>query len=180
MTPEQFQSLIGELTATLEGLPLDAALTERLNRQHPPGSSTFDSIFAACKQAVAEGWMCEREANGIRYGRVIKPAPMTHGFSVDVVEMNDCVGPHHVHPNGEIDMVMPLEGDARFDGQSAGWKVYPPGSAHRPTVSGGRAYVLYLLPQGAIQFTKSDDPHVDSLLPPEGAQAPLGAARREA
>ena len=30
----------------------------------------------------------------------------------------------------------------------------PPGSAHRPTVAAGRALVLYLLPQGAIEFTK--------------------------
>jgi len=155
MSPEQFQSLIGGLTATLHGAPVDAALAERLNREHPPGSPVFDSIFAACRQAVADGWMCNREARGIRYGRVVESGPQTHGFSVDVVEMADCAGPHHVHPNGEIDMVMPLEGDARFDGQPAGWKVYPPGSAHRPTVAGGRAYVLYLLPQGAIQFTKT-------------------------
>jgi hypothetical protein len=153
MNADEFRSLIGDLTATLEDQPLDAALAERLNREHPPGSPTFDSIFAACRHGVAAGWMCQREANGIRYGRVVKSSPQTHGFSVDVVEMNDCVGPHHVHPNGEIDMVMPLEGDARFDGQGAGWKVYPPGSAHHPTLHGGRAYVLYLLPQGAIQFT---------------------------
>jgi hypothetical protein len=30
----------------------------------------------------------------------------------------------------------------------------PPGSAHRPTVSQGRALVLYLLPQGRIDFTR--------------------------
>jgi hypothetical protein len=30
----------------------------------------------------------------------------------------------------------------------------PPGSAHRPTVSQGRALVLYLLPNGKIDFTK--------------------------
>ena len=35
----------------------------------------------------------------------------------------------------------------------AGWKVYAPGSDHFPTVRGGRALVLYLLPAGAIQFT---------------------------
>ena len=29
----------------------------------------------------------------------------------------------------------------------------PPGSAHRPTVSQGRAPVLHLLPQGAIEFS---------------------------
>jgi hypothetical protein len=30
----------------------------------------------------------------------------------------------------------------------------PAGSSHRPTVSQGRALVLYLLPQGAIEFTR--------------------------
>ncbi|MGA7328046.1 MAG: DUF4863 family protein [Rhodomicrobium sp.] len=28
-----------------------------------------------------------------------------------------------------------------------------PGSSHHQTVSGGDAYVLYLLPEGAIEFT---------------------------
>ena len=67
--------------------------------------------------------------------------------------MQDIAGPHHLHPLGEVDLIMPLEGDARFDGHPAGWCVYPPGSAHPPTVSGGRALVLYLLPQGQIDFT---------------------------
>ena len=56
---------------------------------------------------------------------------------------------------GEIDLIMPLEGDALFDGHPAGWLVCPPGSAHRPTVSQGRALVLYLLPQGRIEFTRT-------------------------
>jgi hypothetical protein len=40
-----------------------------------------------------------------------------------------------------------------FDGRPAGWVLYPPGSAHRPTVSEGRAFVLYLLPEEQIRFT---------------------------
>lgn len=56
---------------------------------------------------------------------------------------------------GEADLIMPLEGDARFDGAPAGWLVYGPGSAHCPTVSHGRAYVLYLLPEGQTTSTKS-------------------------
>jgi hypothetical protein len=153
MSKEAFRELIARLTQTLQGVPLDGALGEQLNRLHPPGTPTYDALFDACRQAVAAGWMCDREAGGIRYGRVIKPGPETHGFSVDVVEMCDLVGPHHAHPNGEIDLVMPLEAGAAFDGQGAGWRVYGPGTAHRPTVTGGRAYVLYLLPGGAIQFT---------------------------
>jgi hypothetical protein len=77
-----------------------------------------------------------------------------HGFSVDVVDMKDIAGPHHTHPNGEIDLIMPIDGDATFDERPAGWCVYGPGTAHRPTVAHGRALVLYLLPQGAIEFTR--------------------------
>jgi len=102
---------------------------------------------------VADGWLCTREGGGIRYGRIFKPADDLHGFSVDVVDMTDIAGPHHVHPNGEIDLIMPMEGNAHFDGRPAGWAVMPPGSAHKPTVSHGRALVLYLLPEGKIEFT---------------------------
>jgi hypothetical protein len=91
----------------------------------------------------------------LRYGRVIKPGPDTHGFSVDVVLMKDCVGPHHAHPNGEIDMIMPRDTQARFDERPAGWLVYDDTTAHAPTVTGGEAIVLYLLPDGAIEFTRT-------------------------
>lgn len=154
MSSEDFQKLIASLTVTLAGRPLDATLATDLNRTHGPGSESYRRLFEACRHGVAAGWMCAREAGGIRYGRVIKPTPATHGFSVDVVDMDDCAGPHHTHPRGEIDLVMPIEGDARFDGAPAGWVVYGPGSSHEPTVSRGRALVLYLLPEGAIEFTR--------------------------
>lgn len=161
MTQDDFAALVGRFTALLAGRPLDERLAAWLNAEHGPGSVHYESLATACRQGVMEGWMCQREAGGIRYGRVVKHSPRTHGFSVDVVDMIDVAGPHHTHPQGEIDLVMPLApgdgmvpgGNARFDGQPAGWKVYPPGSAHRPTVSGGRALVLYLLPEGAIEFT---------------------------
>jgi len=153
-TPASLRTLIASLSAGLAGRPLDAALEDWLNREHGVGSATYAGLAEACRDGVAAGWLCEREGGGIRYGRIFKPADDLHGFSVDVVDMHDVVGPHHLHPNGEIDLVMPIEGDARFDGRPAGWVVMPPGSAHRPTVSAGRALVLYLLPQGAIEFTR--------------------------
>jgi Domain of unknown function (DUF4863) len=153
-TPEAFKALLSALTVQLEGKPLDGALDDWLNREHGSSSRTFADLKAACQAGVAAGWLCDREGGGIRYGRIFKPADDLHGFSVDVVDMQDIAGPHHVHPNGEIDLVMPIEGDARFDGRPAGWLVCPPGSAHRPTVSQGRALVLYLLPGGQIQFTR--------------------------
>lgn len=154
MTPTEFRAQIAELTTELAGRPLDAALDDWLNREHGPGSATYDGLKQACEIGVRDGWLCNREGGGIRYGRIFKPADDLHGFSVDVVDMRDIAGPHHSHPNGEIDLIMPIEGDARFDGRPAGWLVCPPGSAHHPTVMQGRALVLYLLPKGDIQFTR--------------------------
>lgn len=154
MTPTEFRDRIAELTAQLVGRPLDAALDTWLNAEHGSQSATYQGLKAACQAGVADGWLCDREGGGIRYGRIFKPMPELHGFSVDVVDMQDLAGPHHSHPNGEIDLVMPIDGEAQFDGRPAGWVVYPPGSAHRPTVSQGRALVLYLLPEGRIEFTR--------------------------
>jgi hypothetical protein len=154
MTPEQLRELIAPITRYIQGRALDAKLEAELNAAWPANGAAFKNIFEACKQAVESGWMCNREAGGIKFGRVIKPAPETQGFSVDVVDMKELKGPHHRHPNGEIDMIMPLDSSAKFDGRGAGWMVYGPDSAHSPTVCGGRALVLYLLPQGAIEFTK--------------------------
>lgn len=151
----QFQQLISRLTSEIAAAPLDASLEAHLNADHGPGSDTYEALFAACKTGVAEGWLCNREGGGIRFGRVLKATEATHGFSVDVVDMQDLAGPHHSHPNGEIDLIMPLIPGAHFDNCPAGWCVYEPGSAHHPTVTAGRALVLYLLPQGAIQFTQT-------------------------
>ncbi len=153
MTPDKFRAQIARLTAQIADRPLDAELDAWLNREHGAGSTTFAELKASCEAGVADGWLCNREGGGIKYGRIFKPADDLHGFSVDVVDMADIAGPHHLHPNGEIDLVMPLEGAATFDGRPAGWVVMPPGSAHRPTVSQGRALVLYLLPAGKIEFT---------------------------
>ena len=154
MLKSEFREQIRNLTDQLAGRELNQALQAWLNAEHGPASDTYDRLQQACREGVAEGWMCEHEAGGIRYGRVFKPEGDLQGFSVDVVDMNNCAGPHHTHPNGEIDLVMPLEGDALFDDNPAGWVVYPAGSAHTPTISGGRALVLYLLPAGKIEFTR--------------------------
>ncbi len=153
MTPDTFRAQLAELTAQLQGHPVDAALDAWLNAEHGAGSATFHQLKMSCQAGVTEGWLCNRESGGIRYGRIFKPADDLHGFSVDVVDMANIAGTHHVHPSGEIDLIMPIDGDAQFDGRPAGWLVMPPGSAHRPTVRAGRALVLYLLPQGEILFT---------------------------
>lgn len=150
----EFREQIRELTGQLAGRELNQELQTWLNAEHGPGSDSYVQLEQACRQGVAEGWLCQHEAGGIRYGRVFKPDDELQGFSVDVVDMNNCAGPHHSHPNGEIDLVLPLEGDALFDDHPAGWVVYPAGSAHIPTITNGRALVLYLLPGGSIEFTR--------------------------
>ena len=154
-TRQAFTDLIATVSSRIEGRPLDQALERDLNTDFPAGGPAFEALFEACRAAIADGWMCDREAGAIRYGRVVKPGGATHGFSVDVVEMDNVAGPHHRHPNGEIDLIMPLSEGALFDGRGAGWLVYGPDSAHRPTVTEGKALVLYLLPQGAIEFSRS-------------------------
>ena len=154
MNQSEFANVIATITARIEGRPLDAALEAHLNATVPADGDAFDTLARACRSGIAAGWMCNREHGGIKYGRVVKPSPATHGFSVDVVEMDNVAGGHHRHPNGEIDLIMPLDDTAEFDGRGAGWLVYGPGTAHVPTVAGGKALVLYLLPEGAIEFTK--------------------------
>lgn len=154
MSPTQLRQKVSQLTAQIAGRPLDAELDAWLNAEHGDGSATFEGLRAACEAGIAEGWLGDRKGGGIRYGRIFKAADDLHGFSVDVVDMKDIAGPHHVHPEGEIDLILPLDADARFDGRSAGWLVCPPGSAHRPTVTQGRAIVMYLLPAGRIEFSK--------------------------
>ena len=148
-----FRQLLGALTQQIAGRPLDLALDHWLNQHHGADSATYRQLQAACVQGVAQGWLCNRAGGGLRYGRIFKPAEDLNGLSVDVVDMTNVAGPHHTHPDGEIDLILPIDAGARFDGRPAGWMVAPAGSAHRPTVSGGRALVLYLLPNGSIQFT---------------------------
>ena len=68
--------------------------------------------------------------------------------------MQDIAGPHHARPNGEIGLIMPIAGAACFHTRTAGWLLYPPGNAHRPTDGIGRAPVLDLWPDGQLNFTR--------------------------
>lgn len=154
MPATELRRRIAELVAQFADRELNQDLQSWLNKEHGAGSLTYRQLEQSCRQGVDEGWLCERIAGGIGYGRVFKPADDLQGFSVDVVDMKDVVGPHHSHPRGEIDLVMPVDADALFDDNPAGWVVYAAGTAHHPTVSNGRALVLYLLPGGSIEFTR--------------------------
>lgn len=155
ITPADFIAHLAKVTGTIGTMELGPELEDRLNRDFPADGAWFETAVDLCQRGCAEGWLCGREAGGVKFGRAAPAGDATHGMSIDVVTMADVAGPHHSHPNGEIDLVMPMEDGAQFDGRAAGWKVYAAGSAHHPTVSGGKALVLYLLPGGAIEFTRA-------------------------
>jgi len=130
--------------------PDDPAAVNELNRRLPLDGSALVALKALVRRGVAERWLADRENAGIRYSRGRKAQQPTD-LSVDCVNMSR-PGPGHAHPNGEIDLCFAVDGDPRFDGQPEGWTVYPPGSWHVPTVSGGEMDILYFLPGGAIEF----------------------------
>ncbi len=153
MQVEQFQTMLKPITDFVSGQAVNPALADALNHRFPADGETFNQIEAACHEAIAAGWMCAEGSAGRRFGRVIEPSEETGRLSVDVVDLTDIVGPHHRHPNGEICMVMPITPSARFDDNPRGWCVFAAGSEHRPTVTDGEALVLYMLPEGRIEFT---------------------------
>jgi hypothetical protein len=126
---QAFSEAVTTITNRIAGKNIDGELQAFLNENFPPGGEAFD----------------ER--------RVIDQGPETNGFSVDVVLMDDIEGRYHGHPNGEIDMIIPETTGAKFDGQGQGWMVYEPESAHHPAATDGKVIVLYLLPEGEIDFT---------------------------
>ncbi|GJL80679.1 MAG: hypothetical protein DHS20C01_03130 [marine bacterium B5-7] len=153
MRIEKFNELIQPVTEFVGKRNLDDSLAKELNTEIPANGTQFKTIEKACHAAIAAGWMCAEGGEGRRFGRVMEASDDTFGLSVDVVDLDNIVGPHHRHPNGEICMVMPIDDSACFDGHGRGWCVYPPGSDHFPTVTDGEALVLYLLPGGEIEFT---------------------------
>jgi hypothetical protein len=135
------------------GVALDdaGAAEAELRRRLDPASPAAQALNAALKGLLAAGAIANRGEPPVRYGRVAKAGLPTGGFSIDAVHMT-AAGPRHRHPKGEIDWCVPLAGRPTFDGRGAGWVVLPPGSVHVPTVAGGEMLVVYLLPEGAIEF----------------------------
>ena len=95
--------------------------------------------------------MRSRTAASRRCAGAAWPRPVETGeFSIDVVHMNGA-GPRHTHHEGEINWCIALSGQPRFDGHGAGWVAFP-GSTHVPTVEDGEMLIVYLLPNGAVEF----------------------------
>lgn len=146
---EIFKPLIDAATGVSLSDP-DAARAE-LNSRLDPDSPEGHQLSQALVELLEAGKVADRGAPPVRYSRAAKATEETGGFSIDVVDMTG-PGPRHRHPNGEVNWCVALEGAPTFGGQGPGWVVETPGSEHVPTVSGGRMLIVYLLPEGAIEF----------------------------
>jgi hypothetical protein len=135
------------------GVSLDdpAAATKTLAARFDPKGTAARELNQRLIAHLAAGEIANRGAMPVKYGRVTKATPETHDFSIDVVHMNGA-GPRHVHPAGEINYCIALDGAPTFMGEAPGWVVELPGSQHVPTVAGGTMLIVYLLPQGRIEF----------------------------
>ena len=112
--------------------------------------AAFPDLGPYREAILAASELTPRQASpNVRFGRVAKPGPGTHGLSIDAVEMSGAAA-EHTHPNGEVSLCFSIEGDARFMGQPDGWVVAAPGSRHVPIVTGGRMRIVYFLPDGAM------------------------------
>ncbi len=125
----------------------ERALNDRLDPEGPRGREIKEALLAL----LESGQIANRGEPPVKWGRALKPTPESYGFSVDVVDMTG-PGPRHRHPKGEVDYCIALDGEPTFDGRAPGWVVMPEDSIHVPSVEGGRMLIVYLLPEGAMEF----------------------------
>jgi len=143
------------LLRAAQGLDLSSPAKARaeLVKRFDPAAPAAKALEQELVALLAAGKVAERGELPVKYGRVAKAGAPTLDFSIDVVHMNGA-GPLHRHPNGEVNYCIALEGQPTFDGHPPGWVVFPPESRHVPTVAGGTMLIVYLLPQGAMEFLK--------------------------
>jgi hypothetical protein len=155
-TTQSLLELLAAPMAATAGVDLKdpAAARAVLHRSFAPEGAEGRALRAALVQAVEQGVICDRGKDAIRYSRLCKPDATPHQLSVDFVWMTGPGIPHR-HPRGEINLCYAVEGSPRFDGQPEGWVVFPPGSTHVPTVTGGRMLIVYFLPGGAVEWTEA-------------------------
>jgi hypothetical protein len=148
---ETFRPLIDAAAGVSVADP--AAARAELARRLDPRGEAAKKVGLGLRALLDSGKIADRGAPPVRWSRVAKAGPETRDLSIDVVLM-DGGGPRHRHPGGEVNFCLALDGEPRFDGQEPGWVVFPPGSSHVPTVSGGTMLIVYLLPGGQIEFDK--------------------------
>ncbi len=137
-----------------------------LNENYGPGSGLYDDLARMITEGVQDGWAANIEIDGPNYrrSRIAEPNDVLNYFSITAVYMNSVEtfrGQYHQHPYGELNLVVPLDPDARLMGPNgwcgAGWTAPGPGSHHYPESKGGAVIALFFLPAGRISYDISPD-----------------------
>lgn len=132
-----------------------------LNDTYGPDSMLYRDLARLIRHGVEDGWAANVEVDGPDYRRslISQPSPETLYFSITAVYMNSVSpyrGQYHAHPYGEINLVAPIDPEARLMGprgwQGRGWTAPGPGSHHFPEVRGGALIALFYLPAGRISY----------------------------
>jgi hypothetical protein len=134
--------------------PFDAELEFQLNRRFGPCSGTYEAIARLLTLGLEESWVAYAPVEGAGYhrGKIAEPTNETARMSIETALLCNVKGQYHSHTRGEIDMIIPIDSSAQFCGHGAGWVVYPQLSEHFPTVTGGKALIMFFLPNGEIQY----------------------------
>ena len=150
-TKEELLQALQPILDFLKGKELTSELQQELQERFPIESAYMQRLKLNCIRGLQENWLCPREGNKLRFGRLAKSGEQTNHIGIDTVEMND-IGPGHTHPLGEVDLCFATQGKPLFDGSPEGWTVYEKNTWHIPTVTDGTMAILYFLPEGAIHF----------------------------
>lgn len=146
---EMLRNELLEIARWLEGRDISSPLANALEAAFPSHGAQFERIADLIPETLARDGVT-MEGSTI-FLRLAEPSADSSGFSIDLVELEDVEGPRHVHPRGEIDLIVPFSDGGRFNGRGRGWLTLPPGSAHRPKAT-GKVAVIYLLPGGEMTF----------------------------
>jgi hypothetical protein len=155
MSNERIIDTLAPVLERLKALDLTdpAKAAQALTTEFPLNGELGVSLRKLANQGLKEGWLCGKEAGPSKFSRVAKP-DAGKGYSVDAVMLwGD--GPWHKHTNGEVNCMLALEGKPAFCGFKEGWAVFPPGSQHVPSVTGGKMIIFYMLPGGAVEWKKT-------------------------
>jgi len=132
-----------------------------LNENYGPGTPLFEDLSRMITEGVRDGWAANIEVDGPNYrrSRLADPCDVLNYFSITAVYMNSADpyrGEYHQHPYGELNLVVPLDPEARLAGPNGwsgpGWTAPGPGSHHYPEVKGGALIALFYLPAGRISY----------------------------
>ena len=132
-----------------------------LNATYGPATALYKDLARLITDGVNDGWAANIEVSGPAYRRskIQAPTAELNYFSITAVYMNSVErlrGQYHLHPYGELNLVVPLDPGAVLAGplgwQGAGWTAPAPGSHHYPEVKGGALIALFYLPAGRISY----------------------------